>query len=92
MSEKAITRGKGDLILLNERCKERMKILCVFRYGIHFPGFFLKGGEGVESLRRNELGWNPRPSSQKATGSLLSNLLKMVDPVFRFHSKANDIL
>jgi hypothetical protein len=38
MRDKSISRGKADLILLNARCKERMRMLCVFRDGTHFPG------------------------------------------------------
>jgi hypothetical protein len=37
MRDKSISLGKADLILLNGCCKERMRILCVFRYEIHFP-------------------------------------------------------
>jgi hypothetical protein len=38
MCDKSISQGKADLILLNARCKERMRILRVFWHGIHFPG------------------------------------------------------
>jgi hypothetical protein len=38
--DKCISEGKADLISQNEHCKERMRKLCVFRDGIHFPGLF----------------------------------------------------
>jgi hypothetical protein len=38
MSDKSISRGQGELILLNARCRERIKMLCIFPYGMHFPG------------------------------------------------------
>jgi hypothetical protein len=44
--DKSVSGGKADLILLNARCKERMRKLCVFRDGLHFPGLFKMGGRG----------------------------------------------
>jgi hypothetical protein len=35
------SRGRTDLKILNKRCKERVRKLCVFRDGIHFPDLFL---------------------------------------------------
>jgi hypothetical protein len=40
MRDKSISRGKEDLIPVDALCKERMGMLCVFRYRIHFPGLF----------------------------------------------------
>jgi hypothetical protein len=40
--EKSILGGRADLILLNVRSKDRMRKICVFRDGMHFPGLLFK--------------------------------------------------